>query len=295
MDLNVQVIVKNHLKGIRKDSHPFLNVTEQLEQEFLETIDCANKELTKNEIKKKLKRFLSIKANAERRAREKEKKKLKRKTLEDSEQCSEKSTRLKRIKEHGINPSSLGVIIDCAFDDLMTEKEISSMVSQITRCYSLNRTSPRPLNLMITSFDKRLKSLFEARFSDQHKAWNRSTFYDNDLEEKINDETLSRENIVYLTADSDNILEKLDETKTYVIGGIVDRNRHKNICKFRAEKYKITTAALPLTKYINLQQSQVLTVNHVFEILLRYLETEDWKQAILETIPQRKLAENPQC
>ena len=44
-----------------------------------------------------------------------------------------------------------------------------------------------------------------------------------------------RDNLVYLTADSPNELSELDPTKKYIIGGIVDRNRHKNICYRKAE------------------------------------------------------------
>ena len=36
---------------------------------------------------------------------------------------------------------------------------------------------------------------------------------------------------------------------------------------------------------------QVLTTNQVVEIMLSWLETRDWEQAFVKTIPQRKMAE----
>lgn len=45
-----------------------------------------------------------------------------------------------------------------------------------------------------------------------------------------------KERLVYLTADSATELEELDPKDVYVIGGLVDRNRHKNLCFERAEQ-----------------------------------------------------------
>jgi len=92
----------------------------------------------------------------------------------------------------------------------------------------------------------------------------------------------------FASVDSTNTLDVLDENKVYIIGGIVDKNRHKDICYEKATKENIATAQLPIGNYIELATRKVLTINHVFEILVRWLENKDWKKAFLEVIPQRK-------
>ena len=39
------------------------------------------------------------------------------------------------------NKKKIGIVIDCAYDDYMNEKEVVSLSSQITRAYSTNRTA----------------------------------------------------------------------------------------------------------------------------------------------------------
>lgn len=98
----------------------------------------------------------------------------------------------------------------------------------------------------------------------------------------------STHSIIYLSADSPNTLEKLEPNTSYVIGGLVDRNREKLLCQRRAEEKNIRTAKLPIGEYMQMASRQVLATNHVVEIMSKWLETGDWGKAFMEVIPKRK-------
>ncbi|OAA64680.1 tRNA m g methyltransferase domain containing protein [Niveomyces insectorum RCEF 264] len=94
--------------------------------------------------------------------------------------------------------------------------------------------------------------------------------------------------VVYLTSDSPNTLTRLEPYTSYVIGGIVDKNREKGLCYARAQERGIRTAKLPVGDYMVMASRQVLTTNHVVEIMLHWLETGDWATAFSIVIPKRK-------
>ncbi|KAF2400049.1 hypothetical protein EJ06DRAFT_44353 [Trichodelitschia bisporula] len=94
--------------------------------------------------------------------------------------------------------------------------------------------------------------------------------------------------IIYLTAESSNVLTSLKPGGVYIIGGLVDRNRHKGICHARAEERGIVTARLPIGEFLQMNSRAVLATNHVVEIMLRWLEEGDWGRAFMSVIPKRK-------
>lgn len=187
--------------------------------------------------------------------------------------------------------NSFQVCIDCSFDAGMTGKEINSLALQIRYCYSVNKRNQHPCLLTATSVSGLTRQHLEnvAGFDEWHNRAFTCTsdsldvYYKNDIK-----------NVVYLTSDSENTLKDLDNTKTYVIGGIVDRNRLKKAAWSRAKELNLETARLPIDEHLlKMDSTRVLTCNHVFEILLKYrINGNDWGKALLEVLPSRKEAKS---
>ena len=86
-----------------------------------------------------------------------------------------------------------------------------------------------------------------------------------------------KDKLVYLTADSDNFATTLDPTDIYIIGGIVDHNRHKLLTLNKANAQGIRHARLPIRECgVKLSTSCVLTVNHVVDIIGKYLTLSNY-------------------
>ncbi|PVH16940.1 uncharacterized protein CXQ87_004498 [Candidozyma duobushaemuli] len=187
-------------------------------------------------------------------------------------------------------PTNVEVVMDCDFDDLMSDKEIVSLSNQITRCYSAMRHSTHEVPLTITSFNKRLRERFENTLPD-HSKWKNIKFEgDASLSDFISKKGYEPSKVTYLTADTENELEELTVGETYIIGGIVDKNRHKRLCLDKAKELGLKVARLPIGKFIKMNGRQVLATSHVYEIMCMWFEQQkDWEKAFNSVLPPRKL------
>ena len=224
------------------------------------------------------------------------------------------------VRHHQPQPIQLPItlVIDCGFDDLMGDTERKSLGSQITRCYSDNNKAPYKAHLVISSFGGHLKERFDTLLAGHHRAWKGVRFLGEDfVEAAIQAEVRMRApdggrlagalapvasvegtssaaehprlgETVYLTSDSPHTLSTLSPYSTYIIGGIVDKNRHKGICYKKAMDRDIKTAKLPIGDYMQMSSRFVLATNHVVEIMLRWLECGDWGEAFMKVMPKRK-------
>ncbi|KAF8944117.1 tRNA (guanine(9)-N(1))-methyltransferase [Haplosporangium gracile] len=351
------------------------------------------KPLSRNATKKLLKQQQFLERRPQMRAQEKLKRKQKDQKRREAIEAGLIAPPSKRQKLDQIQ-SGITIGIDMAFDDLMLEKEVKSMVDQIKRCYSHNRTCENIVHLALTSFTGQSRKEFDKR-ANGFELWRNFTIHDKSLEEvwpseeipgsvrmeelkklqviasakseaakakalaastaaassniiksssgdasteiqtlesalpaatdatntitaaptaasteeyptaeeikvleaerALKEESLAMipavKKVVYLSADSPNTITELDPGTCYILGGIVDKNRFPNLCQSKAEKLGIETAQLPIGEYIQMSSRRVLTVNQVFEILLQFIECNDWKEAFLKVIPQRKLEE----
>ncbi|KAL5487700.1 TRM10 [Sanghuangporus weigelae] len=225
-----------------------------------------------------------------------------------------KKARKSYANGRGRSPFKARVVVDLGFDSYMTDKEISSLGSQLAYCYSANRKATQPFeSLLFTSLSGRLHARLERENNAGYKRWTDCEWWEegydrlwgedlradeasNAAEGTANaDEKRSRSSknaVVYLTSDADDELEELKEGETYILGGIVDRNRHKFLCQKKAAAQGIRTARLPIGKFLKeLKTRKVLTVNQVFEILIHWVESRNWEEAIYSVMPKRKFTQ----
>lgn len=82
--------------------------------------------------------------------------------------------------------------------------------------------------------------------------------------------------------------QTLEYGKVYVIGGLIDRNRHKGVCHAKARRLGCATAKLPLREHVEMTGSAVLTVNQVMKILVSMCGGGSIADA--DAVPARKRA-----
>lgn len=285
-----------------------------------ETIDPDGQPMSKNQ-QKKLRKKLEWEAK-----RDERKVKRKEKTIAKRERKQEKRnqllengdlTELPHSKKQKPVQIPVTILIDCDFDDLMRDNERISLAGQITRSYSDNRNSLFRAHLALCSFTGKLRERFDNILS-HYTGWKGVRFLECDFveaaakarewmlqpdrggqlagsfsaldaEDKDMQQILKEQGeVVYLTSESDDILTELKPYSTYIIGGLVDKNREKGICYKRAGNRGIRTARLPIGEFMDMQSRKVLATNHVNEIILKWLECGDWGEAFMKVIPKRK-------
>ncbi|PNF25276.1 tRNA methyltransferase 10-like protein A [Cryptotermes secundus] len=239
-----------------------------------------SKTLSKRQLKKQKQKEKWLAYRPVKRA--KEKLKLRQKKLDARLNNIKLGPSRKELKHSKMLQSNCNVriAVDLSFDDIMNDKEISKCIKQLLRCYSLNRRAKDPVQFYITNFGGKCKKEME-----KHTGYMN---WDVNFHSESYRDIFESKDLVYLTSESDNIIYSLEENKVYVIGGLVDHNSYKGICHQIAQEKGISHGKLPIEEFLEMKTRKVLTIDHVFEILLEVTGGKSWKEAFLHVLPPRK-------
>ncbi|KAF0712399.1 hypothetical protein AaE_012035, partial [Aphanomyces astaci] len=172
------------------------------------------------------------------------------------------------------------VAIDCGYDGIMSDKEVSSLSKQIKFCYGTIRRMDDPFALTVTDCTdgSRIASALQRFSADK---WSIQ------LQPASVSSLFPATDLVFLTPDSPNLLSTLDRSKVYVIGGIVDRSRVKGRSLQAATALGVETARLPIQEFVpDRHTDHILNVNTVVEILASIQAGNDWPTTLAECLPK---------
>lgn len=178
--------------------------------------------------------------------------------------------------------SEFTIVFDLDYMNLMKTAEIKSVAKQLAQSYFVNKIVKNPILFYLCSYTGEIKKELSYMGADNWLV-------------KINDEKFSeikeiiesKKEIIYLSPDSENILEEVNNSQIYIIGGFVDKPVSKYRSLYKANSLNIKTSRLPLDNYFNNLNKNALNMDTVVKIMTSYIDTQSWETAINEHLPKR--------
>ncbi|XP_014901349.1 tRNA methyltransferase 10 homolog C [Poecilia latipinna] len=177
------------------------------------------------------------------------------------------------------------IVFDFSYASNMSRKEIENTVSQLMEVEGWNRRATEPFHLHFCNLqpDSHCKKELLKRYGAE--TWDRLLITST---EQHYIDVFPREQLVYLTADSPNILRSFDHSKVYIIGALVDKSIHSGLSLANAKRLKLATARLPLDEFLHWELgAKNLTLDQMIRIMLTIKDTGKWEEA-LQFVPKRK-------
>ncbi|BES96267.1 RNA (Guanine-9-)-methyltransferase domain-containing protein [Nesidiocoris tenuis] len=241
--------------------------------------------VSKRSRKRQLKKEKWLELRPIKRAKERERLRLRRKEAKINNVDLGLSRKAMKNFKMSSSDCKIRVCLDFSFDHLMGNKELNKCVNQMGRCYSANRRTKNPLQFFVTNFKGISKNIAEKH--DGYSNW------DVNFDEKHYSELFRKEELVYLSSESENVITELKEDEVYIIGALVDHNSQKGLCLRIAEENGLKHGRLPIDEFVQLKTRKVLTIDQVFSILANVACCGmSWKEAFLRIIPHRKGAKD---
>lgn len=273
-------------------------VPEHISDEELKTImECVSKSSKKKYlkflyVKEKMKKAKQIKKEMKAAAKEKAKEDQLLETTKENKQQNFLFLRLWdrnmdiAMDWKGAQAMQFGqpLVFDMAYDNYMKPKELQNTVSQLLESEGRNRRDVDPFHIHFCNLKTDGPSHRELikRYGEK---WNKLLLT---ATEKSHIDLFPKDSIVYLTADSPNVMTTFKHDKIYIVGAFVDKNIQSGISLAKAKRLNLATECFPLDKYLQWDTgSKNLTLDQVIRILLCLKNNGSWEEA-LKFVPRRK-------
>lgn len=177
------------------------------------------------------------------------------------------------------------LVFDMSYEANMSKREIENTVSQLMEVEAWNRRATDPYHLHFCNLQS--GSYYKEQLLKRYgpEIWDRLLMTSTAQQHF---ELFPKEDLVYLTADSPNVLRVYDHSKVYIIGALVDRSIQSGLSLANAKRLKLATARLPLDEFIHWGiGAKNLTLDQMIRIMLTLKETGKWEEA-LKFVPTRK-------
>ncbi|XP_012508292.1 PREDICTED: mitochondrial ribonuclease P protein 1 [Propithecus coquereli] len=273
-------------------------VPEHITEDELKTImECASKSSKKKYlkylyIKEKMKKARQIKKEAKAAAREEF---IKSKLLETTEEDKQQNFLFLRLWDRnmdiamgwkGAQAMQFGqpLVFDMAYEDYMNRKELQNTISQLLESEGWNRRNVDPFHIYFCNLktDGAYHRELIKRYGEK---WDKLLLT---ATEKSHVDLFPKDSIIYLTADSPNVMTTFKHDKIYVVGSFVDKHMQPGTSLAKAKRLKLATECLPLDKYLQWDiGSKNLTLDQMIRLLLCLKNTGSWEDA-LKFVPRRK-------
>lgn len=264
--------------------------------ELKAVMECPSKASKKKYLKylfskEKMKKAKQIKKEMKAEARKKAM------LLETTEEDEQKSFLFLRLGDRQFN-SAMGwkgiqamqfgqpLVFDMAYDNYMTLRELKNAVSQLLESEGWNRRNVDPFHIYFCNL-KRDSAFHRELVKRYEEKWDRLLLT---ATEKAPVDLFPKENVIYLTADSPNVMTTFKHDKIYIIGSLVDRSLKRGVSLANAKRLNLATQRLPLDTYLQWETgNKNLTLDQMIRILLAMKNTGSWEEA-LKFVPKRKHA-----
>lgn len=273
-------------------------VPEHISEEELKTImECASKSSKKKYlkylyVKEKMKKAKQIKKEMKVAAKEKAKEDQLLETTKENKQQNFLFLRLwdrnmdTAMGWKGIQAMQFGqpLVFDMAYDNYMNPKELQNTVSQLLESEGWNRRNVDPFHIYFCNL--KIDGPFYRELIKRYgEKWNKLLLT---TTEKSYVDLFPKDSIIYLTADSPNVMTAFKHDKIYIVGSFVDKKMQPGTSLAKAKRLNLKTECLPLDKYLQWDAgTKNLTLDQMMHILLCLKNTGNWEEA-LKFVPKRK-------